>query len=122
MGSPTNVPTTGNPTSSPSMEPTEEPEPTLPDAEQVLAELDNISFIYIVCGALVLFYVFICGYIWCNERRKRQKLEMNFKNGSDREQRIEYLRAKNQERKRRLQAQRGLQVQVDQKSPHENPL
>ena len=43
------------------MEPTEEPEATLPDAEQVLAELDNVSFIYIVCGALILFYVFICG-------------------------------------------------------------
>merc|ERR1712173_498013 len=77
--------------------------------EQVLATLDNLSFIYIVCGVLLLFYLFICVYIWCNERRKREKLTTNFQKGSDREQRVAYLREKNLERKKRLQEQRAMQ-------------
>merc|ERR1719295_256943 len=58
--SPSDVPTTRKPTNFPTMEPTEEPEVTLPDAGQVLAELDNVSLIWIVCGVLIVFYLFIC--------------------------------------------------------------
>ncbi len=81
------------------------PDVTLPDAEAVLAGLDNVAFVYIVCGLLIVFYLFTCFYIWCNERRKRATLTVNFQKGSDREQRIKYLREKNKQRRLELQQQ-----------------
>ena len=56
---------------------------------------------------MLLFCLFICVYIWCNERRKRKTLTLNFQRGHDREARIAYLRQKNLKRRVELANQNG---------------
>ena len=60
-----------------------QPDVTLPDAASALAGLDNVSLIYVVFGVLFVFYLFICFYIWLNERRKRRRLTEEFQQGKD---------------------------------------
>merc|ERR1712130_336240 len=92
---------------------------THPDAEQVLAGLDNVT---LICAVLFLFYIFIFLYIWLNERNKRKTMTHRFQQGLDKDERANYLREKNRQRRERLERMqqgqngqyRGMEMHVQQ--------
>jgi len=55
----------------------------LPHTGSFIKNLDNITILYFIFGTLFVFYLFICLYIWCNERRKRWHLKDNFQKEND---------------------------------------
>jgi len=94
------------PSFSPTLEPTvttaepespDSPEVTLPGSSTgaIFGDLSNVTLAYAIFAALFIFYIFICLYIWCNERRKRRGLVDGFQNGDDRDARLEYLKQQN---------------------------
>eukprot|EP01083_Nonionella_stella_P153268 492199_1 len=115
---PTNEPTM-DPTISPTTsEPTEEaprttaeelkPAVTVKQAGAVFSSLNNLSLMYIVCSVLFVFYMFIGCYIWMNERRKRKEMTHMFQKEMDKDERREYLRQKNLQRRMQIQQEMGV--------------
>ena len=95
------------PTISPTISPTtagKDQSNTLPQTASMISDLDNVTLLYIIFGVLFVFYIFICMYIWCNERRKRWFITDNFQKESeiDKQNRLEYMQ--------RHQADIGYQV------------
>jgi len=84
--SPTAFPSV-EPTWNPTVIPTQSPQPTpmntAPETRSIVADLDNFSMLYIIFALFFVIYLFVCFYIWCNERRKRVYLQEKFRNETE---------------------------------------